>query len=325
MPSVHVKFKSQTINIEINFDHTVQLIFEYLSEVIEINRLHCRLIVGGKSYLPDSDASLTTPIGDLVKPNATVLLLSSPAADVEKVLKFKSDPLVKGFEAEEKDELRRIQRAQELANANPWSNEQHSEFRFARFEALYRRTKPTPFEAEKLLKKLATDPGITKIMIARRFAVGTLCELDPQDADIEQAQKGESDKCLLGWNRNSGERIALRLRTDDFQSFRKYDSIINTLLHELVHNVVGPHNDQFWALFNELKEEYASVHRSRKGARLLNDSGAAPVRQLGPDDLSSVTAPKSSGGKLGGSRVASDPDEVRAARLRRLEARGAEK
>jgi len=33
---------------------------------------------------------------------------------------------------------------------------------------------------------------------------------------------------------NHGEEISLRLRTDDLEGFRKYESIKKTLLHELV-------------------------------------------------------------------------------------------
>ena len=45
---------------------------------------------------------------------------------------------------------------------------------------------------------------------------------------------GVSPKCILGFNKNMGEEISLRLRTDDLKGFRKYESIKKTLLHELV-------------------------------------------------------------------------------------------
>lgn len=48
---------------------------------------------------------------------------------------------------------------------------------------------------------------------------------------------GVSSVCILGWNRNQGQEISLRLRTDDYAGFRKYLAIRNTLVHELTHNV----------------------------------------------------------------------------------------
>jgi len=48
---------------------------------------------------------------------------------------------------------------------------------------------------------------------------------------------GVSQVCILGYNRNKGQEISLRLRTDDYAGFRKYLAIRNTLVHELTHNV----------------------------------------------------------------------------------------
>jgi hypothetical protein len=59
----------------------------------------------------------------------------------------------------------------------------------------------------------------------RRWSVGELIELTP------------FEKTILGYNRNAGQLIALRLRTDDLSGFRSYDSIRKVLLHELTHNV----------------------------------------------------------------------------------------
>ena len=319
MPPLRVKFKSETHRIEIEFDRTLGVLFEYLGEVIELAKLHCRLIVSGRAFVPSVDDSVI--VGDVIKPDSLVLFIASSAADVDWVKRLKPDPLVKGFKQEEQDEIRRIMRTQELADATPWDTVQHAEFRFARFEVLYKRTNPTPFEADKLLQILATDPGIVKIMTTRRFKVGTLCEMDPEDADIEQARKGEVGQCLLGWNRNFGERISLRLRTDDLKSFRKYDSIMNTLIHELTHNIVGPHNDEFWAIFNQLKTVYSNEHGSRKSARMLSSALVAKERNLTKEDVEKVNnkAKATNGVMLGGIIKASDADEVRAARLKHLD------
>ena len=48
---------------------------------------------------------------------------------------------------------------------------------------------------------------------------------------------GVDPVCVLGLNRNKGQQILLRLRTDDLQGFRKFLSIKQVLCHELTHNV----------------------------------------------------------------------------------------
>jgi hypothetical protein len=301
------------IDLEIDFERTVQDLFEYLGEVIDVEGQHCRLIIGGKSFVLDSD--LDTNLGDIIKPGGTAMLVATPSEQIKRVREARSDPLVKSFEAEDRDNAARIEKAIHLMNDNPWGAgaTQHPEFCFERFEVLFKRIKPPPFEAEKLLKKLALDPGIVEIMTQRRFNVNTLCELDPLDADIEQAEKGEGDKCLLGWNRNFGQRIALRLRTDDFTSFRKYDSIINTLIHELVHNVHANHDSQFWTLFRELKEQYSRHHSRRRTATVLQ-SDMAPLGIPRAAD-----AQQQAYRRIGGTAKVDSRDELREARLKALD------
>ena len=285
MPLIRVKFKDRTFNIEIDFSRCVDDLFEYLSQVVDIDGQNCRLILGGRVFLPmtaSSVADSSTRLAEIVKPNGVAMLLASSPDELAKIFSFKPDPLLKNIDAEIRDHENRLRKTIELRDENPWglAAEQDEEYRFDRFEVQFKRNVPPPFDAEKLLKKLATDPAIVQIMRTRRFKVGTLCELDPLDADIEQAQKGEGEKCLLGWNRNFGQRIALRLRTDDFKSFRSYDSIITTLVHELVHNVYGEHDDSFWRLFNELHDEYRRLHLGRKHASRAQEM--APLNSVSP-------------------------------------------
>ena len=139
-------------------------------------------------------------------------------------------------------------------------------------------------------------------MIDRKWQVGLLCELDPEDADRDQMLKGD-DRCLLGWNKGNGATIALRLRTDDLKGFRKYESIINTLLHELTHNVFSAHDDKFFALFADLKKQYLS-HHSKTG-HILSEARVLDV----PKAVSRSTETH-----LGGKRVYS-ADELRHVRV----------
>ncbi len=58
---------------------------------------------------------------------------------------------------------------------------------------------------------------------------------------------------LLGFNRNQGELIALRLRFED--GFRTYESIKAVLFHELAHNRWSEHDHNFHAFNRQLTAE----------------------------------------------------------------------
>jgi len=81
---------------------------------------------------------------------------------------------------------------------------------------------------------------------------------------------GVSPKCILGFNKNMGEEISLRLRTDDLKGFRKYESIKKTLLHELAHMVHSEHDAHFFALNKQLNEEAASLDWTKSSGHVLS-------------------------------------------------------
>jgi hypothetical protein len=87
---------------------------------------------------------------------------------------------------------------------------------------------------------------------------------------------GVSSVCILGYNRNRGQEISLRLRTDDWEGLRKYASIRRTLVHELAHNVHDEHDNDFKALNSQLlREVEAHEAAAAAGARTLAGLGAA--------------------------------------------------
>lgn len=99
--------------------------------------------------------------------------------------------------------------------------------------------KPGKEDALRLLKHIAHS--ISYIMKENGFKVGSLVEFYPRD------------RRLLGMNVNRGMKIMLRLRnaSDEFQ-FLPRESIMGTALHELTHNVFGPHDNRFYAKLDEL-------------------------------------------------------------------------
>lgn len=259
-------YKSQIFSIDLENEDRLVVLFDFIREVTPLNVATCRMIYKGKQLSPFACAR------DVIEDNGKVLLMGSTQAAVEYIKQAKADPLVKGFEALERDDKIRRKRTKMLQKT-AWGTSQHKEFRFCSIKAEFKYTTPTPFEAEALLTKLASDPGIIKIMTERRFVVGTLTEMSPLEAQERMRQEGK-DGDLLGFNENFGARIVLRIRTDDVKGFRRYYDLINTLIHELTHNVYGPHDDKFWALFRELKKNYDTFHDgySRHG-KTTGDAG----------------------------------------------------
>jgi hypothetical protein len=127
---------------------------------------------------------------------------------------------------------------------------------------------PSPAAALRLLHRLAADAGIAAVMAARRWRVGLLSEMPPE------GKVGISESCVLGYNVNAGQEIALRLRTDDWRGFRRYERIRETLIHELAHMVHGPHDLRFKALNSELTVQAAVADWTRREGRTLAGGAA---------------------------------------------------
>jgi len=150
--------------------------------------------------------------------------------------------------------------------------------------------------ALQLLHKLSTDPAILAIMAEHRWTVGTLKEMPPEGL------VGVSASCLMGLNRNRGQEIILRLRTDDWGGLRPYTALIPVLLHELTHNVFDDHDNNFKALNSQLGREYA-LHRSRLGRG--STLGSGEVLERGPATATAVVA--AAGATTGGSSLQLSP------------------
>ncbi len=74
-----------------------------------------------------------------------------------------------------------------------------------------------------------------------QFSVPLLSEMYPE------GKVGVDPVCVMGLNKNKGQEILLRLRTDDLRGFRKYEWVLEVLWHELAHNRFSDHNAEFFA------------------------------------------------------------------------------
>ncbi|KAI9798464.1 MAG: hypothetical protein M1825_005344 [Sarcosagium campestre] len=120
---------------------------------------------------------------------------------------------------------------------------------------------PHPDRSLRFLERLRSDPGIKATMRKHRWTVPLLTEMDPAAHTTHESR-------TLGLNRNRGEVIELRLRTDAYDGYRDYRVIRNTLCHELTHNVFGDHDRNFWDLCKQVEHE---VERAdwKSGGRAL--------------------------------------------------------
>lgn len=164
-------------------------------------------------------------------------------------------------------------------------------------------------EAFEKLKKIASL--VKPLMRQRDWRVGTLAEFYPAEHN------------LLGLNINQGQKICLRLRYpgDDTQ-FLPIENVVDTMLHELAHNVHGPHDQHFHALWDKLRDEHEALLRKgyagegflgkgqRLGGQRIPMSEARRQARAAAERRKTLTA--GSGQRLGGTGIArgQDPRKV---------------
>ncbi len=107
---------------------------------------------------------------------------------------------------------------------------------------------PNPDRSLRFLERLRDDAGIKTSMTKHKWSVPLLTEMNPAEHTTHEGR-------TLGLNRNAGEVIELRLRTDAYDGYRDYKTIRKTLCHELAHNVHGEHDRNFWDLCHEIEKE----------------------------------------------------------------------
>ncbi|KAI1825361.1 WLM-domain-containing protein [Xylaria intraflava] len=139
---------------------------------------------------------------------------------------------------------------------------------------------PHPERSLAFLERLKADPGIRAAMRAHKFSVGLLTEMDPLSY-TESNHEGTTR--ILGLNRNQGEVIELRLRTDAYDGYRDYKTIRNTLCHELAHNVHGPHDRNFWDLCHQIEREVAKADWKSGGHSVGESEFYEPSEEIAYD------------------------------------------
>ncbi|KAM7217712.1 WLM domain containing protein [Rhypophila decipiens] len=139
---------------------------------------------------------------------------------------------------------------------------------------------PNPQRSLEFLQRLRDDPGIRAAMKKHKFSVGLLTEMDPSQ-NTQSDHQGTTR--ILGLNRNRGEVIELRLRTDAYDGYRDYKTIRKTLCHELAHNVHSDHGREFLDLMHLIEREVARADY-RSSGRSLGGEEYAPEREGSHED-----------------------------------------
>lgn len=255
------KGKSATATIADATAATTDVLFAEAERLLELEGQNIKILYKGKQLLPGV-AIAASPLAGATA--AKCMVMATGAKAIVAVQEARADPTIRGFASEDAAAAHHQQETRApREEVSEWARPQDARYKFCRFEPCTwqsfgtRPSSKTPhaFEARALLVKLAQDPGVVAIMQAREYTVGLLAEQDPIDDRHAEKMEGEG-KRLLGYNTNAGAEIHIRLRTEDLSGFLPYPSLVDTLLHELCHNQIGPHNEQFWHLFCQLKADY---------------------------------------------------------------------
>lgn len=93
---------------------------------------------------------------------------------------------------------------------------------------------------------------------------------------MNPAEHTTENSRTLGLNRNKGQVIELRLRTDRYDGYRDYKTIRRTLCHELAHNVWSEHDRNFHNLWNEIEKLVQKEDWTRGGRSISGESYYEP-------------------------------------------------
>ncbi|TFK41965.1 WLM domain-containing protein [Crucibulum laeve] len=163
--------------------------------------------------------------------------------------------------------------------------------------------------ADRALHQLQRIASLVKpIMRKHNWKLPVLAEFFPESPNL----LGELSMLYM----NMGQKILVRLRpAHSPDTFYPEEDLIGTMLHELTHNVHGPHDDKFYKFLAGLNEEFDALQRSgyagegffSEGKRLgTNISHNLPLHLARAKALEAAEKRRQtarvlgSGGKLGG-------------------------
>ncbi|KAI8602315.1 WLM domain-containing protein [Dissophora ornata] len=248
MASVQYAFKGNKHDLNISATTTVAEFLESISEQTQVPITGLKVTLKGKVLRVNEDSDKETLLEKhpSLATRAKIFVLGTTEQDIAKVhsidkhvntrKSYRPPPAVK--------------------RSQPVRTLDDDKYTFGDIQVLPQFTEQD--KARAVLERLKHDKGILGIMNLHKWQVGSLIELSP------------AEKTILGYNRNKGELIALRLRTDDLEGFRHYDAVRKVLLHELAHNVWSEHDENFHALNRQLNKEVQQLDWTAQGGNSVS-------------------------------------------------------
>ncbi|KAF9281107.1 hypothetical protein BGZ88_011816 [Linnemannia elongata] len=302
MASIQYTFKGTKYDLDIAPTATATHLLEQIAEQTQVPLSGLKVMFKGKVLRPNEGEDTETVFvkHPTLVTGAKIFVLGTTEKDIAKV-----------HSIDEHINTRKSYRPAPVAKrSQPVRNMDDDKYTFGPIQVL-----PEFQEQDKaraVLERLKNDRGIIGIMKLHKWQVGALIELSP------------AQKTILGYNRNNGELIALRLRTDDLEGFRHYDA---------VRKVWSEHDDNFHALNRQLNKEVQQLDwTAQNGSRVAGGDFFDPANGLQGyhDDLEDhgVDGQSWKGGSyvLGGGASRRDTEALttrelvaRAAQLRQIE------
>jgi hypothetical protein len=252
MVSITLTHHGKEHTFDLASDATVSDLVAEIQDVLHIPIDNQKLMVAKlgmlKAPFRDSNTNTSRPVADLE--NKKITLLGTSSAEIASLQAASEKATAR--EAHLASARRNLPKA--YSRRDQKRAQEDSQYTFMTLRPLP--NLPHPERSLAFLERLKNDPGIRAAMRAHKFSVGLLTEMDPLSY-TESNHEGTTR--ILGLNRNQGEVIELRLRTDAYDGYRSYKVIRNTLCHELAHNVHGPHDRQFWDLCHQIEREVAKA------------------------------------------------------------------
>ncbi|KAL7920580.1 WLM domain-containing protein [Trichoderma austrokoningii] len=293
--SITISHRGQKLPFELDADSNLMHLFCEIEAVLEIPIQNIKIMVPKGPFikypLKDPEYSVKNLAGK------TISVMGSTATDVQavQVMCHKLQKIRVAREAQRSKAKSKTTRRRTAASP------EDLKYTFMQVRPLG--GLPHPERSLKLLMRLKEDPGIKAAMKKHKFTVALLTEMEPL-AHTESTHEGTTR--ILGLNRNQGEVIELRLRTDAHDGYRDYKTIRKTLCHELTHNVHGPHDGQFWDLCHQIEREVDAADWKTSG-RTIGESSRYHIS--GQDEEEDVHEDDGgwTGGEfvLGGSKLSS--------------------
>jgi hypothetical protein len=267
-----IKSGKTTIDVAVeNLNDTVLELKEQLTEITSFTDI--KLIYAGKVLKDDMT------IGSILGGFDAKLTMMGSTPDALHSLEAGKEVASKGRIIDDLSDGSAL--AKRPAGSTSKGPKQHNPYKFQSIQTLP--NLPDEAKAREILNSLANDEGVLAVMKKHKWSVGALCELYPE------GYVGVSDVCVMGLNENHGQRILLRLRTDDLKGFRKILSIRKVLCHELAHNEHSEHDGKFYVLMRQIEREIVELDWKNGQGRILQNGPVA--EQYTPLSAPSSAAP----------------------------------